>query len=50
MMGGWCALLPEYETVGQPIHAVFLHKAYMPAKVRAFIDHLAAVLKPARRA
>lgn len=33
-------LLPEYETFDQPIYAVFVHRNYMPAKVRAFIDYI----------
>ncbi len=33
-------LLADYETVEQPIYAVFVHKHFMPAKVRAFLDHL----------
>jgi len=33
-------ILPEYETLAQPIYAVFVHRSYMPAKIRAFIDHL----------
>lgn len=36
--------LPEYETLDQPIYAVFVHRSYMPAKVRAFIDYLVEVL------
>lgn len=37
-------VLPSYETAEQPIHAVFVHRNYMPAKVRAFIDHLIGFL------
>lgn len=37
-------LLPGYETVDQPIYAVFVHRNYMPAKVRAFIDYIVEVL------
>ena len=37
-------LLPGYETVDQPIYAVFVHRNYMPAKVRAFIDYIVKVL------
>lgn len=37
-------VLPEYETLVQPIYAVFVHKNYMPAKVRAFIDHIVETL------
>ena len=33
-------LLPEVESEEQPIFAVFVHRNYMPAKVRALIDHL----------
>jgi LysR family transcriptional regulator for bpeEF and oprC len=33
-------LLPGYETPDQPIYAVFVHRNYMPAKVRAFIDYM----------
>lgn len=40
-------LLPEYRTLEQPIYAVFVHRNYMPAKVRAFIDYLTDVLEPA---
>lgn len=38
-------ILPGYETLEQPIYAVFVHKNFMPAKVRAFIDHIAKDLK-----
>lgn len=41
-------LLPEYETPDQPIYAVFVHRNYMPAKVRAFIDYLVEELSPAK--
>jgi LysR family transcriptional regulator for bpeEF and oprC len=34
-------ILPEYATLEQPIYAVFVHRNYMPAKTRAFIDFLA---------
>lgn len=37
-------LLPGYETVDQPIYAVFVHRNYMPAKVRAFIDYIVKAL------
>ncbi len=37
-------ILPEYATLEQPIYAVFVHRKYMPAKTRAFIDVLAAKL------
>lgn len=37
-------LLPEYETLDQPIYAVFVHRNYMPAKVRAFIDYIVEAL------
>ena len=33
-------ILPQYKTVEQPIYAVFVHKNYMPAKIRAFVDYL----------
>ncbi|MEX0347670.1 MAG: LysR substrate-binding domain-containing protein [Rhizobiaceae bacterium] len=33
-------VMPQYKTVEQPIYAVFVHKNYMPAKTRAFIDYL----------
>ena len=33
-------ILPEYATLEQPIYAVFVHRNYMPAKTRAFIDFL----------
>ena len=36
--GRMVRLLPDYETTVQPIYAVFVHKNYMPAKLRAFID------------
>ena len=39
-------ILPEYETASQPIYAVFVHRGYMPAKLRAFIDHLTGALGP----
>ncbi|WP_209427860.1 LysR family transcriptional regulator [Pararhodobacter sp. SW119] len=37
-------VLPDHETPDQPIFAVFVHRAYMPAKLRAFLDHLVSVL------
>lgn len=37
-------ILPEFQTLDQPIYAVFVHRNYMPAKVRVFIDHLVNVL------
>ena len=37
-------VLPGHTTPEQPIYAVFVHRNYMPAKVRAFIDYLVAVL------
>ena len=37
-------LLPGYETVDQPIYAVFVHRNYMPAKIRAFIDYIVKAL------
>ncbi len=37
-------ILPDYETLAQPIFAVFVHRTYMPAKIRVFIDHLTEVL------
>ena len=33
-------ILSDYETRSQPIHAVYVHRNFMPAKVRAFIDHI----------
>jgi len=38
-------LLPDYATMEQPIYAVFVHRTYMPAKLRAFIDHLVEALR-----
>lgn len=37
-------VLPEYETIDQPIYAVFVHRNYMPAKVRAFLDYIVDAL------
>ncbi|MCP5088689.1 MAG: LysR family transcriptional regulator [Rhodobacteraceae bacterium] len=37
-------LLPAYETSEQPIYAVFVHRNYMAAKVRTFIDHIVKCL------
>jgi LysR family transcriptional regulator for bpeEF and oprC len=37
-------LLPEYETLDQPIYAVFVHRNYMAAKVRALIDYIVEAL------
>ncbi|MCU9836489.1 LysR substrate-binding domain-containing protein [Ruegeria sp. WL0004] len=37
-------ILPEFQTLDQPVYAVFVHRNYMPAKVRVFIDHLVNVL------
>ena len=42
--GSLVRVLPEYETEEQPIYAVFVHRTYMPAKVRTFIDYLVDVL------
>jgi len=42
--GRLARLLPGYETVDQPIYAVFVHRNYMPAKVRAFIDYLIEIM------
>jgi DNA-binding transcriptional LysR family regulator len=39
-------VLPDFETLAQPIYAVFVHRTYMPAKIRAFIDHLIEALGP----
>ena len=33
-------LLPEYESMEQPIYAIFPHRTYIPAKVRIFVDYL----------
>lgn len=38
-------ILPQYATLDQPIHAVFVHRNYMPAKTRVFIDFLAQAFK-----
>ena len=38
-------IMPEYETLEQPIYAVFVHRNFMPAKVRAFIDHMTEALR-----
>ncbi|NKB52309.1 MAG: LysR family transcriptional regulator [Rhizobiaceae bacterium] len=43
-------LLPDCETLDQPIYAVFVHRNYMPAKVRVFIDYLIDVLEKRRPA
>jgi len=37
-------ILPGYETLDQPIYAVFVHRNFMPAKVRAFIDYIVETL------
>lgn len=37
-------ILPQYETLDQPIYTVFVHRNYMAAKVRAFIDFLGETL------
>ncbi len=42
-------VLPDWQTREQPIFAVFVHRNYMPAKVRAFIDFLVENLGAARR-
>ena len=39
-------ILPDYETLAQPIYAVIVHRTYMPAKIRALIDYLTEVLGP----
>ncbi len=36
-------LLPDYETVDQPILAVYVHRTHVPAKIRVFLDYLAEV-------
>lgn len=36
-------LLPDYETVEQPILAVFAHRTHVPAKIRVFVDYLVDV-------
>ncbi|SHI97523.1 transcriptional regulator, LysR family [Shimia gijangensis] len=38
-------VLPDYETMPQSIFAVFVHRSYMPAKVRSFIEHLSENLR-----
>jgi DNA-binding transcriptional LysR family regulator len=38
-------VLSQYETLDQPIYAVFVHRNYMAAKVRAFIDFLGESLR-----
>lgn len=40
-------ILPDYATFEQPIYAVFVHRSYMSAKVRVFIDHMIETLDPA---
>lgn len=37
-------LLPDFATEEQLIHAVFVHRTYMPAKLRCFIDHMIEAL------
>ena len=37
-------VLEDYDTEVQPIYAMFVHRNYMPAKIRTLIDHLTAVL------
>lgn len=37
-------VLPEYETEDQPIYAMFVHRNFMPAKVRVFIDYIVSEL------
>ena len=38
--GSLVRVMDDIETPEQPIFAVFVHRNYMPAKVRAFIDYL----------
>lgn len=33
-------MLPDYESLEQPIYAMFPHRTYIPAKVRVFVDYL----------
>lgn len=40
--GRLIALLPAYRPADMPIHAVYPHSRHMPAKVRTFVDFLAA--------
>ena len=37
-------LLPDFATEEQLIHAVFVHRTYMPAKLQCFIDHMIEAL------
>jgi len=37
-------ILPDYATEDQPIYAVFVHRTYMPAKLRVFIDYIVETL------
>jgi len=39
-------VLPQYETPGADIFAVYPHRHQMSARIRAFVDFLAAALKP----
>ena len=36
-------LLPDYETMEQPILAVYVHRTHLPAKIRVFVDYLVEV-------
>ena len=33
-------LLPDHESIEQPIYAVFVHRTQVPAKIRLFVDYL----------
>lgn len=37
-------ILPEYESIEQPIYAVYPHRTHVPAKTRLFLDYLVKVL------
>jgi DNA-binding transcriptional LysR family regulator len=40
------AVLPDYAAADLPIHAVYPHRRYLPAKVRHFVDHLLGACGP----
>ncbi len=47
--GDLIALMPDYNTVPFPFHAVYPHSSYLSAKVRTFVDFLVAAFeRPSR--
>ena len=43
--GRLIAILPEYALLGFPLHALYERTAYLPAKIRLFIDRMVEAIK-----